>query len=189
MEIYKNLDLNDLDGETWKEICGYGGDYFISNLGRVKSFKKWNGADIRILTQIKSNRGYLSVGLCKNKKLNIKLVHRLVCEIFHRKLLSNEIIHHIDGNKKNNLSENLKPMTISEHNGIHIKGNYIGEKNLTSKLTEEKVRIIYKISNSPTIKKLKINQTEIGEIFGIDQTTVSLIKNKKTWKHIQIGDE
>jgi len=39
LEIHENLDLEDLDGEIWKEIEGYSGDYFVSNLGRVKSLK------------------------------------------------------------------------------------------------------------------------------------------------------
>lgn len=39
MDVYKNLSLEDIDGEIWKEIENYNGDYYVSNFGRVKSFK------------------------------------------------------------------------------------------------------------------------------------------------------
>jgi hypothetical protein len=38
VEIYKNLDVNDLDGEVWKVIEDFP-DYSVSNLGRVKRFE------------------------------------------------------------------------------------------------------------------------------------------------------
>ena len=46
--------------------------------------------------------------------------HRLIVEKFlGRKLSSNQIVHHIDGNKKNNILSNLKVMTREEHSSIH----------------------------------------------------------------------
>ena len=58
-----------------------------------------------------------------------KHVHRLIVEkMLGRKLTSNEIVHHIDGNKHNNEPSNLKVMTRSEHirthfiNGKLVKG-------------------------------------------------------------------
>jgi len=73
MESWKNLDLNDLNGEVWKEISGYNGDYFVSNLGRVKSFKKWNGTDVRILKQHKDGGGYFKIGLYDNERKHKKI--------------------------------------------------------------------------------------------------------------------
>lgn len=35
--------------EIWKEINGYNDDYFVSNIGRVKSYKKCRGINERIL--------------------------------------------------------------------------------------------------------------------------------------------
>ncbi len=32
------IPIPDLDGEEWKEIQGYNGKYYISNLARIKSF-------------------------------------------------------------------------------------------------------------------------------------------------------
>jgi len=71
MEVYENLDLEDIDGEIWKQIKDYP-DYKISSLGRVKSFIKWNGTDVRILNPHKSEKdNRLFVCLYKNIRRKI----------------------------------------------------------------------------------------------------------------------
>ena len=40
MEIWKNLSLEDMEGEIWKDIEGYEGLYQVSNMGRIKSLEK-----------------------------------------------------------------------------------------------------------------------------------------------------
>ena len=40
MEIYKNLSLENLEGEVWKDIPNYEGLYQVSNLGRVKMMSR-----------------------------------------------------------------------------------------------------------------------------------------------------
>lgn len=48
--------------------------------------------------------------------------HRLVMEKhLNRELKYNEVIHHIDEDKKNNHIENLRLMTRSEHSKLHAK--------------------------------------------------------------------
>ena len=122
MEIYKNLDINDLDGELWKQIENFQ-DYEVSNLGRIKSFKKWNGTDCRILKQRQNNRGYLFVKLYKNRKKERKQIHILLFETFNDyKLKENEVIHHLNKNKLDNIIINLQKMNKSEHSGLHTSG-------------------------------------------------------------------
>lgn len=51
-------------------------------------------------------------------------VHRMVAEqIIGRPLKPGEVVHHIDGNKRNNNPENLLVLTASEHSRIHGKLN------------------------------------------------------------------
>jgi len=100
--------------EEWKTINEFP-DYEVSNLGRVKSFKRYKEG--RILKCGKDRGGYLHVSLWKNKKGYTKKIHRLILENFNpidnmEKLQCN----HIDGNKENNIyPENLEWMTCSEN--------------------------------------------------------------------------
>lgn len=56
-----------------------------------------------------------------NKKGNAKQ-HRVIMEKYIcRKLRQDEIVHHINGIKNDNRIDNLKIMTVSEHNSYHRK--------------------------------------------------------------------
>lgn len=103
----------------WKDIDGYDGEYQISNLGRVKSFK-YNKSKGMILKLCEINSGYLLVDLMKNGVRERKLIHRLVAKAFvHNDDKENKIVvNHIDGNKRNNTCTNLEWTTYSE-NSIH----------------------------------------------------------------------
>jgi hypothetical protein len=53
-----------------------------------------------------------------------RFVHIVVMEThIGRRLLKHEVVHHIDGNKQNNLIENLQLMSRSEHCSLHAKEN------------------------------------------------------------------
>ena len=55
-------------------------------------------------------------------KVNGRHLHRQVVEkVIGRKLLSNEIVHHIDGDKQNNSPDNLQIVSRSEHIKIHLR--------------------------------------------------------------------
>lgn len=65
-----------------------------------------------------------------NKKGNAK-VHRLVMEQYlGRKLLNDEVVHHINENKKDNRIENLQVMTKREHSRMHRINDLLNGKEL-----------------------------------------------------------
>lgn len=101
--------------EIWKDIKGYEGFYKISNLGNVKSLKRYvknkNGKRIveeKILTNYINNSGYYAVNLRKECAIDIKRIHKLVAEAFIPNPNNLPQINHIDGNKLNNNIKNLE---------------------------------------------------------------------------------
>ena len=108
------------------------------------------------------------------KKINGKSVdvHRfLVEQLIGRKLTRYEVVHHVDGNCRNNSIENLRIMSLSEHSRIHQRGVNAN----SCKLTEHNVIEIYKSIGS---------RKDIGAKFGVSRNTVNDIKWGKTWSHI-----
>jgi hypothetical protein len=97
-----------MNNEIWKKINDF--PYYISNFGRVKNN---NGLILKTRT-LKS--GYESLSLVNNnhEKFN-KTVHRLVAEAFIPNPGNKKTINHKDGNKLNNLLENLEWNTLSEN--------------------------------------------------------------------------
>ncbi|MFH1482480.1 MAG: NUMOD4 domain-containing protein [Patescibacteria group bacterium] len=188
IEIWENLDLQDLDGEIWKVIEDFP-DYMISNLGRVKSFKKWCGINKRILKLRKNDNLYFIVGLSINKKSNTKKVHILVYETFYNdKLKLNECVHHKDENKENNYYENLIKMTKHDHKSLHFSGknNPNSNKNLSGENNINHILIKKQIIQIKMLIKLGFKNIEISKIYNVSPQTISNIKNNKSWSHIGI---
>lgn len=102
--------------EVWKDIEGFKGVYQISNLGRLKSFKKDVGGKVLLNTNKKG--GYFSVILRKGEKVKTTRIHRLVAEAFLPNPNNFSQVHHKDGNKQNNCVENLEWISTKEHHTI-----------------------------------------------------------------------
>ena len=98
--------------EIWKDIEGYEGLYQVSNLGRVKSLERIDRLGRLkpgVILRPKVERGgYLLVGLHKEGKQKMFLVHRLVAHAFIPNPEGLPEINHRDEDKTNNLVDNLE---------------------------------------------------------------------------------
>lgn len=90
-----------IDGEVYE-------GYEVSNFGRVRSLN-YNGiGQTKILKQIKKKNGYLQIGLYKNGKQKLYLVHRLIAIVFIPNPNNLPQINHINEDKTDNRVENLE---------------------------------------------------------------------------------
>ena len=161
--------VEDLPGEIWKDFH----DYQISNLGRVKSFKKSSHPYTYLLKQKTTKKGYYRVTLSIDKKPTDFLVHRLVARLFLEKKDEHTQVNHKDGNGLNNRVDNLEWCTASE-NIIHAY------KTGLMIPTFKPILVV----NIITHKTYFFNSIiSISEFFNMsDSTIISYIKERK-YKH------
>ena len=127
--IYKKLynkvfcidKIQNMQNQHWKEINGTDGLNYISDKGRVKSYKGYTAVLLKPYT---NQNGYYRVDINIDGYRQTKLVHKLVAQAFlpFPKKLDMQL-HHKDNNKNNNQSNNLQWLTASEHAKKHYKGN------------------------------------------------------------------
>jgi hypothetical protein len=164
--------------EEWKDIQGYEGKYQISSFGRVRNIQKGN-----FLNPSPNYKGYLRVNLWKNGGYKTKVVHRLVCKAFLDNPDNKPQVNHIDGDKTNNKLQNLEWVTNDENKKHAVKlgltARMPGTKNGRCKITEDTAKGI--------IRDLKSGMRNIDIVnkYKVTKDTVSNIKRKKAWNHLQ----
>lgn len=95
-----------------KEIKGYGGDYTITDDGKVISYKYKTPR--KMATWYQKN-GYENIKLCKNNKTYHHLIHRLVAEAFIPNPNNLPQVNHKNKNRIDNRVENLEWCTAQEN--------------------------------------------------------------------------
>lgn len=155
---------------TRKDIPGFEGKYAATNDGHI-----WSYRTKRLLKEQTQWAGYkiVSVG-------HSKAVHRLVAAAWLTPPPTNRHqINHIDGDKANNAPANLEWATASA-NIKHALSNGLsrvryGEDTSGAKLTITQVSEIKRLLAGATPQNL------IAKIYGLHQSTISLIKSGKRW--------
>lgn len=129
-------DIQDLEGEKWAEIEDTSQNYYISNYGRIKSYMKYEAT---LLKPSITRTGYERLQISQNGLIVNKLIHRLVAQAFLQQPSNIDMeIHHIDGNTRNNKANNLKWVTVAEHQKIHYETDNRKENKDNGKTTKPK---------------------------------------------------
>jgi len=143
--------------EIWKDIKDYEGIYQVSNLGRVKNFKK------RYIRKFRMDKdGYYQLNLCKNGIVKTFKAHRLVALAFINKPRELNIINHIDENKINNSIDNLEWCNRAYNNTYGSRYSRLTRAIYKKELKTEKILEKYE-SIIDASKKCGIDNTSISK--------------------------
>lgn len=169
-----------MEEEIWKEIPGFEGRYEASTLGRVRSVsrdvpRKGQGQmhmTGRVLKQMLGwNKKYLQVNLSRKSFM----VHHLIAKTFLGERPATAVVRHLDGDFTNNRLSNLSYGTQSENlQDCYAYGGRAGQGILSRE-------DVFEIRS---LLEAGVTQKEIGQRFGIAQTTVSNIKVGKTFNYL-----
>lgn len=183
---YQILSPDDLLGEKWLPLPGYGLRYSVSNFGRIKSLYRANSSGGGIVKRktplIRRQRinhdGYLQVGLQNGKGLKTLIVHRAVAKLFVSNPNNLPEVNHLNG-KLDNMYISLEWSSSSDnqkHAYKHsLKTPLAGVLNPRCKLSVAKVLYIF---NSP--KKCPALAKELK----VSAHTIKHIKRGSTWSHV-----
>jgi hypothetical protein len=129
-----------------------------------------------------SSNGYPSVHVFyKGKRQNVP-IHRLIAETFIKNTNNYPCVNHKDGNKLNNLVDNLEWCTHSQ-NHIHAIENGLrktGVNAYNSKFNKEDILQIKKLFID------KVSMQKIAKLYNVNYRTIWQIKNEKSYKTIKL---
>ncbi|MBL4747100.1 MAG: HNH endonuclease [Flavobacteriaceae bacterium] len=174
----------DFKNEVWKpyreDLWSEFELFKVSNYGRVKSRK----VDQEEFALVKTNLtgGYKMFWIAKNGgKRTSCYVHRAIAKAFLENPEDKKYVTHLDFDKVNNESVNLKWLTrpeVAQHqksNPLVIKASKVRKY---SKLTEAKVKLIKRKINDPNRRtRMKM----IAKQFGISEMQLYRIKSGENW--------
>lgn len=161
--------------ELWKPLLEYKG-IEVSSIGRVRKAANKRRKE-RILTEFPKDRdGYCR---CSVQKLDgtwtSQPVHRLVAKAFIPNPYKKGAVNHIDGNRTNNIVENLEWVTARE-NVLH--SFKFGNRKICKSVSKNTLLTDFQISQIDKLRELyTVNQ--IAKLFNIEYQSLKNIIHKK----------
>jgi hypothetical protein len=156
--------------EEWRRIAEFPA-YEVSNLGRVRI--------VRILNTHISTQGYEQVGLYDaSGKQKQTRIHRLVCQAFCGSGAEGLHAGHLDGDRLNNVADNLKWVTPAENEAHKIlHGTRYRSVAPNARLTPAQAAEIRADEASST--------ADLCRKFGVTSRAVRDIRAGRTWKYLE----
>jgi len=184
--------------EIFKTIRNFP-DYKVSNYGRVKTNSRkvryvhaitgkehFRTTECKFLKVHENKRtGYKFCQLYKQKKMYNITVHSIVASTFLERQSSLDVVNHKDGNKHNNVVENLE-WCSNEYNHEHAKKTGLKAKGSDIKNSKLNDSSVYAIKY---FLKKGLSKSELSKAFNVSRATIILISQNKIWKHIALTGE
>jgi len=170
----KALVLSRAGIEIWEPVPEYGGMYEISNLGRIRSFKRSKAIFMKGLPG-----EYIRVVLAKGNVRKTYTVQELVLLTFVGPRPKGLLVLHTNDVKKDNVLHNLSYGSRKDNrldrkkNGLENSSR--GEKNGLSKLTADQVR---------EIRLSTLSSRKLARKYKVASSTLLAAKHGKSWKHV-----
>jgi hypothetical protein len=175
--------------EEWRPVIGYEGLYEVSNWGRIRSLartiphKHPGHTSIvpgRLRVLVLKKEGYFGLTLTdrNGRKVN-GLVHQLVAAAWIGPKPPGFQVDHIDGDKRNNMSRNLRYLTPKEQ---------MDAGNFERRVAHGATHYYAKLSSTDVVEIRRLclegmTQTEVAKMFNVRQQTISKIVRNKARRH------
>lgn len=163
--------------ETWMQIQGWEGIYEVSDLGNIKRVIKHPKRKVfpYLLNPSKDSEGYLYVILTKDKRREIKKVHRLVAIHFIPNPENKAEVNHLKGIKADNRASELEWATRNEQeqHSIKIGLRKVGNSHFATKLKDEYLPLLKQL------RKEGLSYQKIADIYKISVCQCHRIINGK----------
>jgi hypothetical protein len=184
--------------EIFKTIKSFT-DYEVSNFGRVRTKSRkvryvhsvtknehFRLTECRFLKVHHNKRtGYKFCQLYRDKKMYNLTIHSLVAGTFLNRESTLDVVNHKDGNKHNNVIENLE-WCSNEYNHKHATQTGLKAKGINVSSSKLNDNCVYAIRY---FLKKGVSKTELSKAFNISRATIILISQNKIWKHILFTEE
>ena len=178
--------LRKLTDEEWEIIPYADSHYEISNYGRMRSIVTKSG-EPKIIKR-GTIRDFYIARFKSLGKMRTFLIHHLVAEMFiPREDESLDSVLHIDGNKRNNHTSNLKWVTRKE-NIAHGKRKLNKKKQQTPEKYDGKKLMASDVVQIKKMLAKGIKSRIIAQLFAVSAMQISRIKNNTNWQHITIDE-
>ncbi len=159
--------------EEWR-LC-FGGNYAVSNLGRVRRETARRGARVgRIRKLLLGHGGYLIAVLWLDGKATQATVHSLVAEAFIGPRPEGKQVNHRNAVKTDNCPENLEYVTRAEQMEHACRLGL----NPLAKLNPDSVREIRERRKRGTKRRI------LAAEYGVNLSTIDRALKGGTWAHV-----
>lgn len=171
--------------EIWRPVLD--GRYHVSSFGRIKRVVPSPGTQPGRIKALQLRNKYPSVHIPIGNRYKSYYVHGLVTAVFIGPCPTGKQVNHKNGIKTDNRVENLEYMTPKENmNHAYRTGLKIspkGKDHWKSKLDEKQAMEII------NLHRAGVSPKEISKIFSISLSNISFIVNRKSWRHLDLGQK